>query len=45
MVAEYILSKWGGDAAILPSDPGALARAKLWAEMWGAYVGPAQVCG
>lgn len=27
---------------ILPADPAALAKARLWAEVWGSTVGPAQ---
>lgn len=29
-------------AGIIPSDPALLAKARLWADLWGAYVGPAQ---
>jgi hypothetical protein len=29
-------------ADILPSDPALLAKAKLFAEIWGSYIGPAQ---
>ena len=30
-------------AGIIPADPAQLAKARLWADLWGAYVGPAQV--
>lgn len=30
-------------AGILPSDPAQLAKARLWGDLWGSYVGPAQV--
>lgn len=30
-------------AGILPSDPAQLAKARLWADLWGSYIGPAQV--
>lgn len=43
VVAEYVLRTYGGSLDILPADPGAMAKAKLWAELFGSNVGPAQV--
>jgi glutathione S-transferase len=42
VVAEYILNKYGPSTGILPSEPAQLAKARLWADLWGSYVGPAQ---
>lgn len=43
VVAEYVLKKYGSSTDILPADPALLAKAKLFAEIWGSYIGPAQV--
>ncbi|EFN56598.1 hypothetical protein CHLNCDRAFT_144343 [Chlorella variabilis] len=38
VVAEYVLRTYGGSLDILPADPGAMAKAKLWAELFGSNV-------
>ncbi|KAI3427050.1 hypothetical protein D9Q98_006991 [Chlorella vulgaris] len=43
VVAEYVLRRYGADTDILPAYPAATAKAKLWAELFGANVGAAQV--
>jgi glutathione S-transferase len=42
VVAEYVLRRYGAETDILPPYPAAAAKAKLWAELWGTNVGPAQ---